>query len=424
MRIAVLGKHAGAHFICQKLLSDSIVSKLYHIGANTSLQPSTKYIPISDEAESNLGVINFLDTTKIDLIFLTTIEFLYNRQIQDKIKEKNIPSCSPSVNNSMLEWSKIFGNEILKKLSIPTPKTRVVDKKTLFDIFFDIPRPWVLKFERDWRAGLQTIVINDHNIKFEFENLSKHGQHRLMSGYFGNFQNQHFLIQEFINIKREYSYHILANEINWQYLGSARDYKKFQENDVGINTAGMGCYSPVDINPQVHKFAEKILDHLKNSNTPYIGVLYLGIAEDLAGNPYVLEINTRPGDPEIETILSCINDQQSIANLLYQTATNIPIETVNHNDKHSVCVRIVHSDYRNIINAMSSNAQIASHLNPQLWPENPDITISYGANRKLLNSILNSTDSSRTEASDKIYKFLENVEMHDFVYRKDIGYLQ
>lgn len=422
MRIAILGGNAGAHFISQKLLEEESTDSLFQIGANTGIQPSGRYQPLDLNTDQ---IVDFLDTTEVDYIFITTINYLINKKIQDKIKEKNIPSCSPTLDLSMLEWSKSHAKEILEQLEIPTAKSRLIKREQLFEEFFSIPRPWVLKFERDWRAGLQTIIVTDDNVDNEFENLKSFSHGRFMY-YLGDFKDQKFLIEDFIVGKREYSYHILCNDTSWEYLGSARDYKKFYDGDVGGNSAGMGCYSPVEINPIVHEYADKILSYLKSIGTPYRGVLYLGIMEDSNGTPYVLEINSRPGDPEFQSILLTIDKNQSLSKLFYQAATDQKIDKINHNNDHSVCLRLVNSDYHNIIKitAQQDWSKLESHYNPQLWPEVPGIYISINQIRKLLNSVIATSADTRHEASDKIYKFIKNINMYNFTYRTDIGYLE
>jgi phosphoribosylamine--glycine ligase len=423
MKIAIFGAHAGVHFFSKKLLEEDTVEHVYHITANPAIQPSVRYSPLSLLTVEE--IIEFLTNTEVDLVWLTTINYLQNQRLQNFLKEKNIPSCSPGYELSFLEWSKIQGKALLEKLNIPTAKSTTYNKSKLFEVFFDIPRPWVLKFERDWRAGLQTIIITDENVSVEFENLQSYGQNRYMQA-FGEFADQHFLVEDFISGKREYSYHILCNENSWEYLGSARDYKKFGDGDEGSNTASMGCYSPVDINPIVHQYADTILNYLKSQGMPYIGILYLGIMEDSEGKAYVLEINTRPGDPEFQSIAMTFDTTQSISRMLYQAATGAKIDPVLHNDQHGVCLRIVNSDYHDIVNAQAigDREKLVPHYNPQLWPELPGIYISFNRDRKLLNSVISVSADSRTSASDRIYRFLENIEMYNFTFRKDIGYLE
>lgn len=422
MKIAILGISAVTHLIAKKLLEDSNVTTVYHISGNPGIQTTGRYIPLTLNTDQ---ILDFLDTTELTFIFLTTISFLCNERIQNKIKEKNIPSCSPDHNLSLLEWSKFQGKELLIKLNIPTAGSRSIPKKTLFEKFFSIPRPWVLKFERDYRSGGQTVIITDENVDEEFNNLQLFGQTRYSKNFAGEFIDQHFLVEEFIKGSKEYSYHILSNGSEWEYIGAARDYKKFFDGDVGKNTSGMGSYSPVNINQKVHSYADKIIKHLNSVGTPYRGILYLGILEDQSGEPHVLEINIRPGDPEFQSILMTLDSNQSLAEMLHKAATRQKLDVIRHNDKHGVSVRIVNSDYFNIVNSIAvGDASLVPHQNPQLWPELPGIHISLNKERKLLNSIITSSANTRQEARDKIYKFLDNVEMYNFTYRKDIGKLE
>jgi phosphoribosylamine--glycine ligase len=425
MKIAIIGAHAGVHFFSKKLLEEDNVEHVYHLTANSIIYPTDRYTPLN--LLSPDSIVNFLTNTQVDMVWITTISYLRDEKIQQFLKEKNIPHCSPSFDLSLLEWSKVHGKALLQKLNIPTAKSRTFSKDELFKQFFEIPRPWVLKFEKDWRAGLQTIIVTDETVNSEFENLQLTGQNRYMRA-FGEFVDQVFVVEDFIHGSREYSYHILCNENSWEYLGSARDYKKFGEGDVGTNTASMGCYSPVDINPIVHQYADTILNHLKSQGTPYVGILYLGIMEDANGNAYVLEINTRPGDPEFQSIAMTFDKSHSLSKMLYQSATGQKIDPVKFNDLHSVCLRIVNADYHNIVNiaALRDWEKLHSNYNynPQLWPELPGIHISLNKDRKLLNSVITTSAESRTQASDKIYNFLKNIEMYDFTFRKDIGYLE
>jgi len=425
MKLAVFGAHAGAHFLSKKLLENNDVNKLYHIGSNSSIQPSIRYEPLSIAAIDD--IIKFLETTELDFIVLTTVDFLRKKKLQDKISELKIPVCSASFDLTKLEWSKIKGKKLLQSLNIPTPESKVTTIDNLLNTFNDIPRPFVIKFEEDWRAGFQTVVINDDNYEEEYAELLKYGRTRF-SKSFGEFSEQLLTIEKFTLGSREYSYHAICNEKNWQYLGSARDYKKLKENDIGCNTASMGCYSPVDINPIVHEYMDKIFNKLKENGTPYIGIIYLGILEDAEGTPHVLEINTRPGDPEFQSIL--LTHKNNIANTLKQTALNQYIDKIEFNDQAGVSIRIVNSNYRGTLNLINDNNidQIndlrRSISSPNLWPEIPGRYISINKDRILLNAVISVSANTRTEASDSIYKFLKNIEMYDFSYRKDIGYLE
>lgn len=424
MKIAMFGGNSAAHFISQKLLEDPAVEMVYHFNANVANAPSTRYQPINATSPE---LFKFMETNQIDLIIPTVLQFQIWPDLQAKIKELGIPVLMPEHELALLEWSKIRGKRLLGELQIPSAPFKLYRQQGLFENFFNIKRPFVLKFDRDWRAGLQTVIITDDNYLEEFENLKKSGTRRYMKQY-GDFIDQCFVVEEFVTGVREYSYHALCNATGWTYLGSARDYKKFGDGDVGFNTASMGSYAPVpEVDPMIHKYVDKFVKHFIEKGTPYIGVLYLGIMVKEDGTSIVLEINTRPGDPEIQPILSLLDNSISIADLFYKTATNqeLPkLKTVEN--LASASVRIVHKDYlENLEEGVSteSNRQNAP-LQPTLWPKEADIYISFNRQRLLLNSTLTTTAPTVDQAADKLYKFLENKTMYDYTYRKDIGYLK
>ena len=181
--------------------------------------------------------------------------------------------------------------------------------------------------------------------------------------------------------------------------------------DIGFNTTGIGAYAPVDINPIVHTYADKILKHCQT----YTGILYLGIIEDKDGIPHVLEINTRPGNPELQVIFPLV--QNNLANLFYLAATQQIIPEVTFKNLAASCVRIVTQDYK------FSKSPLLPIDMEKAKQENIHIS-EYPSEARLINCSLWTTADTVSEASDKIYKILNNIEMNEFTYRTDIGYLK
>jgi phosphoribosylamine---glycine ligase len=422
MRILVLGSSSGADFICQQLLKESNVEKVYHADGYEIYESTDRYVPLTymGNIVHNIptNIFKFLDTVDVDLIIPVVHHYQLLHTLQAKIKEKNIPTLMPSATNGMLEWSKITGKQLLKKLNIPTPDYRVLKKDTLMAEFFDIPRPFVLKYEQDWRAGLQTIIIDNDNCKEQYKYLfSAAGMKRNTAELHGEFVDLHFIVEEFVVGTGEISYHALCNERNWQYIGSARDYKKRFEGDIGLNTAGMGSYSPVNsVDPRISEYVDKILNHLTATGNPYVGFLYLGImmVNDI---PYVLEINTRPGDPEIQPIIRTIKN--NLADLLFAAATNEIIPEIKFTDRAAVSIRVVNEIYD-----VTIPWETTPFKSPDFWPLPRDIQLTIPYNRRLLNCILTAEGNTIEEASEVLYKFLEKKPMYKFTYRKDIGYLK
>lgn len=419
MKIAVMGSNPAAHFMCQKMQEEEGVTCIYQFGANSGVQPNGKYFPIAGEPEEQLA---FFKKTKVDLVFLTTTEYLMWKNLREELDALKIPCASASYTHAHLEWSKIEGKKLLNWLNIPTARSKIIKAGELKAVYDKIKRPFILKFERDWRAGLQTLLITDDNYIEEGQRLFTSGTVRHLDTIYGNFSDQHFILEEVIQGVREYSYHAIGGYKNWRYIGSARDYKKFYDGDIGFNTAGMGAYSPVNINPLVHEYADKIFSYYREKNYPYIGIIYLGIMEDASGKPYVLEINTRPGDPEFLTILSTFGKDFSLSKLLLAAANGEEVPEIPDPVQAGVSIRIVHSNYREFVDDRENAPK--NEINPDLWPLLPGIFVSYNRRRDHFNSVLTTSANSVEEASSKLYKFLENKTMYNFTYRKDIGILK
>jgi phosphoribosylamine--glycine ligase len=167
-----------------------------------------------------------------------------------------------------------------------------------------------------------------------------------------------------------------------------------------------------DINPVVHTYAEKIYNHLKLNGQEWTGFMYLGVMEDKNGVPYVLEINTRLGNPELQVILPLIKN--NLKDIFYSAATNKTIEPIQFKNKSAVAVRIINKSYH----LASTNS-----TDPDL-PEEAGLYINYPVSRHTFNASIVAVDDTVVGASDKIYKYLEGKDMHDFTYRTDIGYLK
>jgi phosphoribosylamine--glycine ligase len=404
MKILVIGTNSASDFISQKLLEDDRVEKIWHVGANASKFTSTRYAPFRMNKDHLLEFIKTTDQ-KIDLIIPTVLIFQLWKEFDKIVREKNIPILMPSYSLGDIEWSKATGKKLLNFLKIPTPNSKVLTKTELVKDFYNLPRPYVIKYEQDWKQGLQTVIVNDSTIHQEFNTLKS----------FEKDNEPSFVVEDYIDGVREYSYHAICNRKNWRYLGSARDYKKRYEDDIGYNTISMGAYSPVpDVDPRVDRYVEKILDFLRARSTPFVGILYLGIMVDRNGVPQVLEINTRPGSPEIETIIPTIDN--NLLDLFLATASNENIPEIKFNDKSAVSIRIVNKDYKEETDSSKTPFEM-----PTLWPIIGNIIISTGARSKIFHSVITVSDSTIETASAKLYKFLDNKSMGDFTFRTDIG---
>lgn len=421
MNILIIGGNCGSSLLATLLLEDETV-KIYHYGAHINATATDRYIPLN--TTPNLGVneeraelLGFLDTLEIDLVIPTAVIYMLWKDLQDKVKSKKIPFLGTTREIAMLEWSKISGKKLLKKLGIPTPDHKIYNLETLIKEFPNIKRPFVFKYDKDDRIGLQTVIVTDDNYQEEYELLKTSGNTRF--GNWGDilgglYFDANFVVESFVEGVREYSYHAICNGVNWQYLGSARDYKKRFDGDVGFNTVGIGAYSGVETNPVVHTYVNTILNHLKETGQEWVGIMYLGILEDKNGIPHVLEINTRFGNPEMQVLLPTI--ETNLKDLFYTVATNQKINTIDFKNKSAVVVRVIHQEYQ--------HRDLTLEFTNPIFTASKDVHVIFPMYRNLFNASIIALADSVNEASDKIYNYLKGIDTKDFTYRTDIGYLK
>jgi len=391
MKILVIGRIPSAHFI-SKLLAKS--NTVYHYGANITYQVEDNYIPLPAK-ESLDYLIGCIKKLNFDLIIPTQLEYQLSEELREAIKDT--PCFMPSHNNALLEWDKSKTKDMLNELNIPTPKHQVLSKEELIECFFIIQRPFVLKYNKYWNEGLQTVIVTDTNQLDEYDRMK-------------DSPVETFIIDEFIDSKHEISYHAICNDTNWKYLGSARDYKKFENDDKGFNTEGVGSYSITDRFYIVDQYVDKILNYLSQQGDPYVGILYLGIIFDKDNVPLVLEINTRFGCPESLSIISTVTNE--LGTLLYSATMGLVLPEITFSDDKAVTVVVSPKDYK-----YDPNSEKPEFINvpKDITYTRPGYSSSY---------VFTSKGFTISQASDKIYAYLKTQKMGEYVYRTDIGYLK
>lgn len=419
MNIALIGTTAGTHFLAQRFLSEGHV---VHFLNNNPAVPThsnlIKYITtetrnVVDAKNEIIDNVLSLKDKNLDLFFPTQVTYQIWPQFQNTVAKTEIPTLLPSSEAGKFEWSKTKSKLLFKELGIPTSQFAEYSVEELFKNFFNIARPYVIKFNNDYRLGLQTLIVNDENILDVYEHLLEHGQTKWQAGT-DKFINQTFIVEEYVEIKREYSYHALCNNQNWTYLGSARDYKKRFNNDKGFNTAGMGSYSGVEIDPVVHNYANKIYSYFKEHNIKYTGILYLGVAETTKGETIILEINTRPGDPEMQSAFSLIDCD--LGQLFFRAATDQYLPKLDFKKQSALTIRIVRQDYDIFRKPTPGNY-------PGLINVPSDIVVAFNSHFGILHSTLTTVKDTIDNARNTLYNYLESVDLGDYTTRSDIGQL-
>jgi phosphoribosylamine-glycine ligase len=427
MNIAIFSSRASYHHLAQLFEKEENVENIYHFGSNEFLKETDKYHPIPCDLENFLddtvidNIISNIEKIKIDFVMASGLVIPRSSKIHDFFNQRNIPYFFVYPGMTSVETDRITAKKLLENLSIPSPKGKLIDGKELKESFMTIPRPFVIKLIV-WKHGRQTIIVNDENFQQVFLELFSiylnEKPHIMNIGL-----DTPIWIEEYINIKKEYSYHMIVNQRDWKFFGAARDYKTYNEDDQGFNTIGMGAYNLEDIDPIVHDYADKLIssiqDYLKAKDKFYRGFMFFNIAIDKDDRLQILEINTRSGDPELNAILPTI--ENNLCDLFFKASSNELIPDVIHNSKKVVTIRLVNKIF---------DWTKPSSLNPKFSDSAEDYGITHSVegtvngNYFLYHSLFTASDLTYENANRKIIRYLSSQRLGQFKFRNDIGILK
>ena len=415
MTVAVLSSNSSYHQFAQ-LLSNT--DKVIHYGAPNDAIETDNYVPVPIEIpndryiEDNIFPIADIASRKADYVLASGIPPARSNYLHTELAKLNLPYFFPDKDLTALEMNKALCKKMLMHLGIPTAPGKVISGAELYTQFNLLPKPFVIKLSK-YLHGRQTIIVDEENAHDVYDDLFSDQTEKI--GRLTNIKStDDVLIEDYIKLDREYSYHALLNNSNWQYLGSARDYKKRYDNDTGFNYDSAGSYSLFNVDQVVHEYADKIYNFLKEYKC-YKGFLFLGIGITTDGTPIVLEINTRAGDPELQVILPVVNN--NLSELFKTASTDAMIPTITYNQKSAVTI--------SVLNRQHDWTKAATYL-PELKNLPNDIMCGTENYQTIYakHSAFTCVADTITEASTRLYKYLDTQYMGQFGYRRDIGILK
>jgi phosphoribosylamine--glycine ligase len=215
--------------------------------------------------------------------------------VADAVREAGIPVFGPSKAAAQLEASKAFAKQVMAEAGVPTAMARVATTAgEAEDALDSFGAPYVVK-DDGLAAGKGVVVTDDRQAALA------HAQSCFDAG--GS-----VVIEEFLD-GPEVSLFVLSDGQTVVPLSPAQDFKRIFDNDEGPNTGGMGAYTPLDWAPEglveevVRRVAQPTIDEMAKRGTPFVGVLYCGLALTSRGTR-VIEFNARFGDPETQAVLA------------------------------------------------------------------------------------------------------------------------
>ncbi len=342
----------------------------------------------------------------------------------------NILVIGPDSVGALLEGSKAFAKQFMKKYGIPTARYLPVTKTTLGEglgFMETLKPPYVLKAD-GLAAGKGVLIIDD--LKEAERELKS-----MLEGKFGDASCK-VVIEEFLS-GIELSVFVLTDGKNYLLLPEAKDYKRISENDTGPNTGGMGSVSPVPFadGKFMKKVEERIIkptiEGLKKENIDYRGFIFFGLM-NVEGNPYVIEYNVRLGDPESEAIIPRIkNDllelvaaagKQELKKYKSvidpQTVASVMLVSGGYPGSYKKGLEISGLDQASGPDQASGLDRAAKSIifHAGTKPENGKV-LTNGGRVLAVSSLADSLE----EALEECYKTAEMINFDGVYYRKDIG---
>ncbi|MDB5491347.1 MAG: phosphoribosylamine--glycine ligase [Micavibrio sp.] len=298
MNILLIGSGGREHALAWLLKQSPRCGKLYCAPGNPGIADSAECVAIAiDDLD---GIITFAKDKKIDLVIVGPEGPLVGG-LADMLDRHGIAVFGPSSEAAQLEGSKAFMKDFVSRHKIPTAAYgRFTDADEAERFIRKTGAPIVVK--ADGLAAGKGVII-----ALSVEEAIT-ATREMLSGVAFGAAGREVVIEEFLD-GEELSYFVIADGRTFVPLTSAQDHKRVGDGDTGLNTGGMGAYSPAHL--MTPEMEQKILDRMirptidgmMRENNPFKGVLFAGIMV-VKGEPILLEYNTRFGDPECQTILS------------------------------------------------------------------------------------------------------------------------
>ncbi len=318
MRVLVIGSGAREHALVWKLTLSSRVSKIYAAPGNPGMRPYAELVSFPVNAISELA--NFAEQNRVDLTIVGP-EAPLIEGIGDLFRQRGLRIFGPNRAGAALEGSKAFTKELLAESAIPSARYRTFTDYAQARAYLEEQgAPIVIKADGN-AAGKGAIVAQD------METAQQALRQMMVERIFGE-AGDVVVIEDYLS-GDEIGVTAICNGTNYLPLLVSQDHKRALDDDKGLNTGGMGVYTPlpfVHSEQSVHLYDSVVgetLQALEKRKIDFSGVLYANVMLTSKG-PMVLEHNTRFGDPEAQAFMLLL--REDILNVL-EFAEGQPLAT-------------------------------------------------------------------------------------------------
>jgi len=338
MKVLLVGGGGREHAIARKLRENPSVEVLYALPGNAGMEDVCHCVPIG--AKDIPAIVDFAVTNAIDYAVVAPDDPLVLGCV-DALEEKGIPCFGPRANAAIIEGSKVFSKNLMKKYGIPTASYETFDDMAAALCYLEsAPIPTVIKAD-GLALGKGVIIAQTREEAFTAV------REMMEDKKFGK-SGEHIVIEEFLE-GPEVSVLSFTDGETVVPMVSSMDHKRAGDNDTGLNTGGMGTVAPNPFyTPAIaHECMEKIflptIRAMQAEGRPFKGCLYFGLMITKDG-PKVIEYNCRFGDPETQVVLPLL-ESDLLTVMRAVTDGKLAATEVKFSDKHACCVIMASDGY-------------------------------------------------------------------------------
>ncbi len=417
--VLLIGAGGREHSIAWKLAQSEKLGQLYIAPGN----PGTAQFGKNVELDINNfeAVSEFINKAAVELVVVGPEDPLVNG-MADYLRERNIAVFGPEKNAARLEGSKEFAKEFMLKYNIPTADFAVFSSLDYDDAYKFIvlkdTYPIVLKAD-GLAAGKGVFICNsEEEVKERLLAIKK--DEKLSEAA------SRLVVEEFME-GEEVSVFVISDGHTSHILHYAQDHKRIGDGDTGLNTGGMGAYSPAPVlNASLleqiqFEIIDRTITGMQLEESAYTGILYVGLMITADG-PKVVEYNCRFGDPECQVILPSLkNDLLDL--MIASTEQRLDEKSVQIDDNYRCCIVLASEGYPQSY----EKGKVISGLD-----QFDDETLVFHAGTKKKGDkivtnggrVLNVVAGGKTlrGAIEHAYEAVKKISFENCYFRKDIGH--
>ena len=415
MKVLVIGSGGREHAICKKLKESPLVDKLYCAPGNAGIAEIAEIVPI--KAMELDKITAYAKENAIDLVFVAPDDPLAAGLV-DMLEAEGVKAFGPRKNAAIIEGSKAFSKEFMKRHGIPTAGYATFDEYGSARAYIEKAEDFPIVLKADGLAlGKGVIICADR------DSALKALDDMMLSKVFGG-AGSTVVIEEFLT-GREMTVLAFTDGKCVRCMPASQDHKKAYDGDKGLNTGGMGAFAPTPVytaeieRETLENIVYPTIKGLNEEGRTFKGVIYFGLMATPKGVK-VIEYNARFGDPETQAVLPLLKtDLMEI--VLAVTEERLDTVDIEWKDGAALTVVAASGGYpENVIKGY-----------PITLGEFSSDVILYHAGTAYKDGVL-VTNGGRVfaltalgadiaAAREKVYAEIDKISFKDMRYRKDIG---